>query len=111
MRSIGSNASQVRHDYRFKLDSATIQFGAGINPGNVIVGERDGALIVAISIGRLATMFCTRHCTATTSDVDRRGRYQRNDQSDGSLNAANASEGVVFTNGPTWTAADLLARP
>jgi Ca2+-binding RTX toxin-like protein len=86
---------EVDHGLETLADSSGVdrlEFGAGILPTDISVGERNGALVIEIGRGF--------NGAAIQSMVN----------ADGSLNAANAIEQVVFTNATVWTSADLLSR-
>jgi trimeric autotransporter adhesin len=69
-----------------------IELGTGILPSQVIVGERDGALIIEIGRG--------------FDGVAVQGMVNP----DGTLNASSAIEQLAFASGTVWTAADLISR-
>jgi Ca2+-binding RTX toxin-like protein len=86
---------EVGHGFDTITDSSgtdRVEFGAGILPSDITVGERNGALVIEIGRG--------------FDGVAIQGMVNV----DGSLNAANAIEQVVFSNATVWTAADLISR-
>ncbi len=86
---------ELGHGLDMITDSAgtdRLEFGSGILTTDILVGERNGALVIEIGKG--------------FDGVAIQGMVN----TDGTLNAASAIEQVVFPNATVWTAADLITR-
>jgi Ca2+-binding RTX toxin-like protein len=86
---------ELGHGFDLIADTAgfdRLEFGNGILPADVQVGEKSGALVIEIGRG--------------FDGIAIQGMVN----GDGSLNAASAIEQVTFAGGTVWTSADLISR-